>query len=136
MDSAPCRQDGCRCGWPAALGHSWLHSLSRGKTSAAIPRLGGEYPLAASHESVSIGAALPFCFVLNNPALGIETCQELRALTEQVGRSRAINFPGIHAVVNAGEEQAAHKRPCHANPDRCADKHPAASCCLTQYFFK
>lgn len=136
MDSTPYRQDGCRYGCPAALGHSWLHSLSRGKTSAAIPRLGDEYPLAASHESVLIRAALPFCSMLNNPEFGIETCQELRALTEQVGRKRAINFPGIHAVVNTGEEQAAHRRPCHANPDRCADKYPAASCCLTQYFFK
>lgn len=93
-------------------------------------QLGDECALAASHESVLIRAALPFCFVLNNPVFATEPCQELRDLTGHVGRSRAINCPGIHAVVNAGEEQAAHKHPATQIPiDALTNTllHPAAS---------
>ena len=45
---------------------------------------------------------MSFCFVLNNPAFGVESCQEPNDLAEQIEKSRAINCKGIHSVVNAG----------------------------------
>ena len=67
---------------------------------------------------------MSFCFVLNNPVAGIETCQELNELVEQIGKSRAINCKRIHFVVNTCaccEGQGVRKLPFRADPNQFAD---------------
>lgn len=70
------------------------------KTPIVKPSLGDVRTLAVYHEYVLIRATMSFCFVLNNPAFGIETCQEPNDLAEQIEKNRAINCKGIHFVVN------------------------------------
>lgn len=120
MVSTPCRWDeGTEAqpvGWPAALRHSSLQpppgtqqpprlprhrAAQRKKAPVVKPSLGDVRIPAIYHEGVLIRATMSFCFVLNNAAFGIETCQEPNDLAEQIEKNRAINCKGIHFVVNA-----------------------------------
>lgn len=118
MVPTPCRWGEGRgeqpMGCPAALGHpsrrSHLlrsatarlprHRAAEEKTPLVEPSLGDVRVVAVYHEYVLIRATMSFCFVLNNPAFGIETCQEPNDLAEQIEKNRAINCKGIHFVVN------------------------------------
>lgn len=78
----------------AALGSS------KEKIPIVKPSLGDVHILAVYHKYVLIRVTMSFCFVLKNPAFGIETCQEPNDLAEQIEKSRAINCKGIHFMVN------------------------------------
>lgn len=107
-----------------------------GKTPFLKPTLGDTRTIAVYHERVLIRASMSFCFVLNNPVFGIETCQEPTDLARQIEKNKAVNHKGIHVVVNP--RARCEKRGCPAVqiPVNALTKGPAAPRCLTQCFLK
>lgn len=83
-------------GIPRAAAASWTQA------PLVKPRVRDVRVLAIYHERVLIRATMSFGFALNDPAFGIETCQEPNDLAEQIEKNRAINCKGIHFVVNTG----------------------------------
>lgn len=122
----------------AALAAAALGSPKE-KIPIVKPSLGDVHIHAVYQKYVLIRVTMSFCFVLKNPAFGIETCQEPNDLAEQIEKSRAINCKGIHFMVNTRaccEKQDYTHCPSMQIPINVLTKFPAKPWCLTQYFLK